>query len=51
MKRLLVCLVLLAVSASAAVAQPFTRRSSQEKHDGLKKYYEKMGDEAPWKRD
>jgi homoserine O-acetyltransferase/O-succinyltransferase len=40
MKRLLICLLLLAVSASAAFAQPFTRRSSQEKHDSLKKYYE-----------
>jgi homoserine acetyltransferase len=40
MKRLFVCLALLALSASVAVAQPFSRRSSQEKHDGLKKYYE-----------
>jgi homoserine O-acetyltransferase len=40
MKRLLVCLVLLALTASVASAQPFSRRSSQEKHDGLKKYYE-----------
>ena len=48
MKRLFVCLALLALSASVAVAQPFSRRSSQEKHDGLKKYYEianfKLGD-------
>src|SRR6186997_2778951 len=40
MKRLFVSLLLLAVSASIATAQPFSRRSSQEKHDGLKKYYE-----------
>src|SRR4029450_12750525 len=40
MKRLFVGLLLLAVSASVATAQPFTRRSSQVQHDGLKQYYE-----------
>ena len=40
MKRFLISLLVLVVSASVAFAQPFTRRSSQEKHDGLKKYYE-----------
>src|SRR3954465_15936969 len=40
MKRLFIGLLLLAVSASVATAQPFTRRSSQVPHDGLKKYYE-----------
>src|SRR3954471_230896 len=40
MKRLFVGLLLLVVSASVAVAQPFTRRSSQVQHDGLKQYYE-----------
>lgn len=43
MKRLFVGLVLLAVSASIATAQPFTRRSSQMQHDGLKQYYEIAG--------
>src|SRR6476619_5179386 len=33
-------LLLLLVGTHLAFAQPFTRRSSQEKHDGLKKYYE-----------
>ena len=40
MKRCIVSLLLLLIATSFAVAQPFTRRSSQEKHDGLKKYYE-----------
>ena len=40
MKRCIVSLLLLLVATSLAVAQPFTRRSSQEQHDGLKKYYE-----------
>ena len=40
MKRFLISLLVLVVSASVAFAQPFTRRSSQEQHDGLKKYYE-----------
>src|SRR3954454_15017517 len=39
MKRLFIGLLLLAVSASVATAQPFTRRSSQGPRDGLKKYY------------
>src|SRR3954447_22946883 len=40
MKRLFACLLLLALSASVATAQPFSRRSSQAQHDGLKQYYE-----------
>jgi homoserine O-acetyltransferase len=40
MKRCLVSLILLLVGTAIAVAQPFTRRSSQVQHDGLKKYYE-----------
>ncbi|MCP1831590.1 pimeloyl-ACP methyl ester carboxylesterase [Bradyrhizobium sp. USDA 4532] len=40
MRRLFIGLLLLAVSASVAAAQPFTRRSSQVQHDGLKQYYE-----------
>jgi len=40
MKRLFVGFLLLVVSASVATAQPFTRRSSQVQHDGLKQYYE-----------
>lgn len=39
-KRCFVGLIVLIVGTSLAVAQPFTRRSSQEKHDGLKKTYE-----------
>ena len=35
-----VSLLLLLVGAHFAIAQPFTRRSSQVQHDGLKKYYE-----------
>ena len=31
---------MLLVATSLAVAQPFTRRSSQPQHDGLKQYYE-----------
>ena len=38
MRRLFVGIVLLAMSASVATAQPFTRRSSQVQHDGLKQY-------------
>src|SRR6185437_16309071 len=38
MKRLFVGMLLVAVSASLASAQPFSRRSSQQQHDGLKKY-------------
>ena len=40
MRRFIVSLFLLLVATSIAMAQPFTRRSSQEQHDGLKKYYE-----------
>lgn len=40
MKRCLVSLILLLVGTAIAVAQPFTRRSSQVQHDGLKNYYE-----------
>jgi pimeloyl-ACP methyl ester carboxylesterase len=40
MRRALILLCLLITGASTAWAQPFTRRSSQEQHDGLKQYYE-----------
>jgi homoserine O-acetyltransferase len=40
MKRLFAGLLLLVLGASVATAQPFTRRSSQAQHDGLKQYYE-----------
>src|SRR5947199_10419436 len=40
MKRCFVSLILLLVGTALAVAQPFTRRSSQAQHDGLKQYYE-----------
>jgi homoserine acetyltransferase len=40
MRRILLSLVVLLVGISIASAQPFTRRSSQMQHDGLKKYYE-----------
>ena len=40
MKRLFAGLLLLVLSASVVSAQPFTRRSSQVQHDGLKQYYE-----------
>jgi pimeloyl-ACP methyl ester carboxylesterase len=40
MRRILILFCLLTGSFSAAWAQPFTRRSSQEQHDGLKKSYE-----------
>ena len=40
LRRCFISLILLLVGTSFALAQPFTRRSSQEKHDGLKKYYE-----------
>lgn len=40
MKRCFVSLILLLVGTALAVAQPFTRRSSQIQHDGLKKYVE-----------
>ncbi|MGY4295079.1 hypothetical protein ACVWXN_003174 [Bradyrhizobium sp. i1.4.4] len=37
LKRCFVSLILLLVGTALAVAQPFTRRSSQMQHDGLKK--------------
>jgi homoserine O-acetyltransferase len=40
MRRFIVSLFLLLVASSTVVAQPFTRRSSQPQHDGLKQYYE-----------
>jgi homoserine O-acetyltransferase/O-succinyltransferase len=40
MKHCFVSLILLLVGTALAVAQPFTRRSSQVQHDGLKKYVE-----------
>ena len=40
LKRCFVSLILLLVGTALAVAQPFTRRSSQMQHDGLKKTYE-----------
>src|SRR5258705_5311284 len=40
MKRCIVILFVLLIATSLAAAQPFTRRSSQMQHDGLKKTYE-----------
>jgi len=40
MRRLLIVTCLLIAGFSTAWAQPFTRRSSVEKHDALKQYYE-----------
>jgi homoserine O-acetyltransferase len=40
MKRYVVSLLFLLAAISVASAQPFTRRSSQPQHDGLKQYYE-----------
>ena len=40
MKRCVASLFLLLIATSLAAAQPFTRRSSQPQHDGLKQYYE-----------
>lgn len=40
MRRCFIGLLLLLIGTSLAAAQPFTRRSSQVQHDGLKKYYE-----------
>jgi homoserine O-acetyltransferase/O-succinyltransferase len=37
MRRFAISLLLLLIGTSLAVAQPFTRRSSQMQHDGLKK--------------
>ena len=39
-RRCFISLLLLLIGTSLAVAQPFTRRSSQVQHDGLKKTYE-----------
>src|ERR1700721_3842710 len=39
-RRCFIGLLLLLIGTSLAVAQPFTRRSSQVQHDGLKKTYE-----------
>ncbi len=40
MRRYFISLLLLLIGTSLAAAQPFTRRSSQVQHDGLKQYYE-----------
>ncbi len=40
MKRLVVSFILLLLATSLTAAEALTRRSSQEQHDGLKKYYE-----------
>ena len=40
MKRSVLALLLIIIGSSIAVAEPFTRRSSQEQHDALKKYFE-----------
>ena len=40
LQRCFVTLIVLLVGTALAVAQPFTRRSSQVQHDGLKKTYE-----------
>src|SRR5439155_5217913 len=40
MRQCFISLLLLLIGTSLAVAQPFTRRSSQVQHDGLKKTYE-----------
>ena len=40
MRRGFISLLLLLIGTSLVVAQPFTRRSSQVQHDGLKKTYE-----------
>src|SRR6201998_3340530 len=41
MKRFVLAFILLLTSVSLATADPpFTRRSSQMQHDGLKQYYE-----------
>jgi homoserine O-acetyltransferase len=39
-RRCFISLLLLLIGTSLAIAQPFTRRSSQMQHDGLKKTYE-----------
>jgi homoserine O-acetyltransferase/O-succinyltransferase len=40
MKRWVISLFVLLIATTVAAAQPFTRRSSQVQHDGLKQYYE-----------
>src|SRR5260370_8590738 len=40
MRQYVISLLVLLVGTALAVAQPFTRRSSQMQHDGLKKTYE-----------
>jgi homoserine O-acetyltransferase len=40
MKRCVMSLFVLLIATTLAAAQPFTRRSSQMQHDGLKQYYE-----------
>src|SRR5437667_12789974 len=40
MRQYVISLLLLLIGTSLAVAQPFTRRSSQMQHDGLKKTYQ-----------
>ena len=40
MKRWVLSLFVLLIATTVAAAQPFTRRSSQVQHDGLKQYYE-----------
>jgi homoserine O-acetyltransferase/O-succinyltransferase len=40
MRQWVISLLLLFIGTSLAVAEPFTRRSSQMQHDGLKQYYE-----------
>src|SRR5436305_11763491 len=40
MKRWALSLFVLLIATTLAAAQPFTRRSSQQQHDGLKQYYE-----------
>ena len=40
MRQYVISLLLLPIGTSLAVAQPFTRRSSQTQHDGLRKTYE-----------
>jgi len=40
LRQCFISLLFLLIGTSFVVAQPFTRRSSQVQHDGLKKYYE-----------
>src|SRR6185436_19982565 len=52
MRRFFISLLLLLIGTSLAFAQPFTRRSSQMQHDGLKKTYEianfRLGGKYDW---